>query len=79
MKTNTSKTVKETYKNPLTWATNSIRHFVADGKHVVVHSMTCGEDIAPNAYRFDDISAARNMWLKLREVLAARGYTERVG
>jgi hypothetical protein len=71
-------TIKVTYQNPLSLAQNSIRYFVSGGQHVVVHDMHCGEDIAPNPYRFSTIDEARIMWIVLKARIVARGYTKLV-
>jgi hypothetical protein len=66
--------VTETFLHPQTRATNSLRYFMENGKHVVVHIMTAGEDVAPDYHRCDDIDAARSAWSRLKQLLFDRGY-----
>ena len=78
--TTRSKTIKETYRNPLTFGTNSLKYYqhCRTGNHVVVHYMHPGEDLIPNVWQFETVEEARVQWRRLRGVLMARGYTEKV-
>ena len=72
------KKTTETYRNPLTLATNSVRYFEKSGKHVIAHDMNCGEDICLDVFRFENIEEARGMWRIIRKLIINRGYTEKI-